>query len=50
MNLALIVPLYFGPPSTPIEGQPLRILSLNVHFLNRNYQATLNLIAAEKPT
>jgi endonuclease/exonuclease/phosphatase (EEP) superfamily protein YafD len=49
VNLALIVPLYFG--AARINGdQPLvRAMSVNVHYLNRNYDAVLALVRREKP-
>lgn len=49
INLALIVPLYFGPVTRAGAGPSLRAMSFNVHYLNRNHEATLALIAAERP-
>lgn len=48
-NLALIVPLYFGPSDSPPAGSRVRVLSLNVHFLNRDFERTLALIRNERP-
>jgi endonuclease/exonuclease/phosphatase (EEP) superfamily protein YafD len=48
-NLALIVPLYFGGGDVPAAGKTVRVLSLNVHFLNRDFEPTLALIRREKP-
>jgi endonuclease/exonuclease/phosphatase (EEP) superfamily protein YafD len=48
-NLVLIVPLYFGPAPRADTGPPLRAMSFNVHYLNRNYGATLELILKELP-
>jgi endonuclease/exonuclease/phosphatase (EEP) superfamily protein YafD len=48
-NLAVIVPLYFGPSDSPAAGGAIKILSLNVHFLNRDFEPTLALIREEKP-
>ncbi len=48
-NLAVIVPLYFGPEEVPGGGAPVRLLSLNVHAANRNFQPTLELIRRENP-
>ncbi len=49
VNLAVILPLYFGPDEVPSAKANLRILSLNVHFLNRNYGPTLDLIQRDNP-
>lgn len=47
-NLATIVPLYFGPaPAT--AGTSLRAMALNVHWLNEDYAATLDLVERERP-
>jgi endonuclease/exonuclease/phosphatase (EEP) superfamily protein YafD len=48
-NLVLIAPLYFGPAPRADAGPPLRALSFNVHYLNRDYGATLELILTEQP-
>ena len=48
-NLAVIVPLYMGPEEVSSGGAPLRLLSLNVHFLNRDFQPTIDLIRRENP-
>lgn len=48
-NLVLIIPLYFGPAPRADAGPPLRALSFNVHYLNRDYGATLELILTEQP-
>ena len=48
-NLVLILPLYFGPDATANDSTTLRALELNVHFLNQNYDATLDLIRRDKP-
>jgi endonuclease/exonuclease/phosphatase (EEP) superfamily protein YafD len=48
-NLAVIVPLYFGPNDLPATDSAIKILSLNVHFLNRDFEPTLALIRQEKP-
>jgi endonuclease/exonuclease/phosphatase (EEP) superfamily protein YafD len=48
VNLALIVPLYFGPTNT--SDRPVsRGMSLNVYFHNRDYERTLELIRREDP-
>ena len=48
-NLVLIAPLYFGSDDVSDKATRLKLLSLNVHFLNRDFQPTLNLIADEQP-
>lgn len=49
VNFALIAPLYVGDDAKAGATPNLRVLSLNVHFLNRNFQPTLDLIADEQP-
>lgn len=49
INLMLIVPLYFGPARLPQLGPRLRAMSFNVHYLNHDYGATIELIMNEKP-
>jgi endonuclease/exonuclease/phosphatase (EEP) superfamily protein YafD len=48
-NLALIAPLYFGPPARDDAGRPLKAMSLNVLYENRNYSAIMDLILRELP-
>ncbi|MEX0676441.1 MAG: endonuclease/exonuclease/phosphatase family protein [Pirellulales bacterium] len=48
-NLALIAPLYFGPAPRADAGPPLRAISFNVHYLNEDYAATIELIVTELP-
>lgn len=48
-NLVLIVPLYFGQAPRAGSGQPLRAMSFNVHYLNDDYGATIELILREQP-
>jgi endonuclease/exonuclease/phosphatase (EEP) superfamily protein YafD len=48
-NLLLIVPLYFGPAPRADVGRPLRAMSFNVYYLNRDHGATLELILTELP-
>jgi endonuclease/exonuclease/phosphatase (EEP) superfamily protein YafD len=49
VNLVLIVPLYLGPAPRADAGPRLRAMSLNVHYLNHDYGATLELIVTEMP-
>jgi endonuclease/exonuclease/phosphatase (EEP) superfamily protein YafD len=49
VNLSLIAPLYFGSDALAGATPQLKLLSLNVHFLNRDFQPTLDLIADEQP-
>jgi len=49
INLSLIAPLYFGSDDLAGATPGLKLLSLNVHFLNRDFQPTLDLIADEQP-
>jgi endonuclease/exonuclease/phosphatase (EEP) superfamily protein YafD len=49
VNLAIIAPLYIGPAQRAPTGPTLRAMSLNVHYLNHNYGATLELIVIEQP-
>ncbi len=49
VNLAVIAPLYFGPHEVSTGRPPIRLMSLNVYFLNRDFQPTLELIHDEKP-
>jgi endonuclease/exonuclease/phosphatase (EEP) superfamily protein YafD len=48
VNLALILPLYFGPGPRS-DGPTARALSLNIHFLNRDHLPTVELVGAEEP-
>ena len=48
VNLALIVPLYFGP-GVPKSGASARALSLNIHFRNHDHLPTVELIGREAP-
>ncbi len=48
-NLVVILPLYFGPDATSDGRTSVRVLELNVHFLNQDYASTLELIRREKP-
>ncbi len=48
-NAAQIVPLYFGRDVAATDAAPVRIMSLNVHFLNRDFDAVLDLIRRDKP-
>lgn len=48
-NLAVILPLYVGPDEVAGGGAPLRLMSLNVHFLNHDFRPTLELIRREHP-
>ncbi len=49
VNLSLVAPLYFGSDELSGATPELKLLSLNVHFLNRDFQPTLDLIADEQP-
>jgi endonuclease/exonuclease/phosphatase (EEP) superfamily protein YafD len=49
VNLALILPLYFGLVQPAAEGPAFRAMSLNVHWLNRDFARTLDLIRNERP-
>lgn len=49
VNLSLIAPYYFGADDLAGATPQLKLLSLNVHVLNRDYQPTLDLIADEQP-
>lgn len=49
VNLALIVPLYWGGQRMPADQRLVRAMSLNVHYRNRDYDAVLELIGREKP-
>ncbi len=48
-NLSLVAPLYFGADALAGATPNIRLLSLNVHFLNREFQPTLDLVADEQP-
>jgi endonuclease/exonuclease/phosphatase (EEP) superfamily protein YafD len=48
-NLAVIVPLYFGPDVAASSNKPVRILSANVYFLNREFPPLIELIERELP-
>ncbi|REK15533.1 MAG: hypothetical protein DWQ37_09525 [Planctomycetota bacterium] len=48
-NLALILPLYFGPGPHGNAGPAVRALSLNVYLNNPDHAATLELILREQP-
>ena len=49
VNLALIVPLYFGPAPRPGERPTLRAMTFNVYWHNHDYARTLDLIRSESP-
>lgn len=49
VNLALIVPLYFGGDRLPGEQPLVRAMSINVHYLNRNYAGVLELVRRDRP-
>lgn len=51
VNLALIAPLYWGPARVlPADPQLLtRAISLNVRYLNHDYQAVIDLVDRERP-
>jgi endonuclease/exonuclease/phosphatase (EEP) superfamily protein YafD len=49
VNLAAIVPLYFGPAEEIALDHQLRCISLNVNFQNEDYGRTIELIRAEEP-
>ncbi len=49
VNLALIVPLYFGPARQDTSGPTLRALSQNVLHANRQFERVLELIRTERP-
>jgi endonuclease/exonuclease/phosphatase (EEP) superfamily protein YafD len=49
VNLGLIAPLYFGSDGLTGATPQLKLFSLNVHFLNRDFQPTLDVIADEQP-
>ncbi len=48
VDLALIVPLYFGPGPRS-EGPTARALSQNIHFLNQDHLPTVELVGTEAP-
>ena len=48
VNLALIVPLYFGP-AVSATGAVSRAMSINVNWRNEDYGRTLELIRSERP-
>ncbi len=50
LNLALIIPIYFGGvPLAPAGKTPLRALLLNVHTANDNYAGVRDYLLAEDP-
>lgn len=49
VNLALIVPLYWGAARMHGEQPLVRAMSANVHYSNRNFDAVLALVRREKP-
>jgi endonuclease/exonuclease/phosphatase (EEP) superfamily protein YafD len=49
LNLVLIVPLYFGPAPRVTAERTTRAMSLNVHWLNKDFGRTLELIDSERP-
>ncbi len=49
VNLAAIVPLYFGPAENIALDHQLRCMSLNVNWQNEDYGRTIELIRAEEP-
>ncbi len=49
INLASIVPLYFGPKPGILADSPSRAMLLNVRWLNQEYDRTIELIRAEQP-
>jgi endonuclease/exonuclease/phosphatase (EEP) superfamily protein YafD len=48
-NLAVILPLYWGPAPSASDRPVVRIVSLNVHWRSRDYARTLQWLRAEKP-
>lgn len=49
VNLALIVPLYFGPAPSVSAGAITRAMSLNLNWQNREHERALELIRLERP-
>lgn len=50
INLMVIVPLYFGNNSTPVNSSaPLRAMLVNVHTSNKNYTRLKEIIAEYNP-
>ncbi len=49
VNSALIVPLYFGPAPPAASAPSTRALSINVRFLNDDYDRTIAMVRREQP-